>query len=454
MPYFQSVEKLSVLVIPGHPRIFRLCFGCASGVSMRAKLNQRTVSALQPSGAPYDVRDTSIAGFLLRVQPKSQKSPDGRRAWFYQYRTRQGDQTRIKLGDFPGLSAEAARAMALEHATDAGKGVDLVARKRAERAEGERAKHRTLAAFLDNRYEPWAKAHLKSAAFQISRLRSDFAAWLERPMGDLNTFAIEGMRQRWRKAGMQPRSINRDVQRLQSVLSRAVEWGVLIKHPLAGLKPLKADKTGRVRFLTAEEEAALREALRTREEGLRQARIRFNAWRVARGKKPLPEREGDYLDHLRPLVIVSLNTGLRRGELLGLTWGSVNFSGRMLTVTAATAKSGHTRRVPLNAEALEVLTAWHQRQGKPKADALVFRGHDGERMKRIDTSWESLMKAAKLKNFRLHDCRHHFASKLVQAGVDLYTVKELLGHSEIAMTERYSHLAPDNLRAAVERVAG
>jgi len=64
------------------------------------------------------------------------------------------------------------------------------------------------------------------------------------------------------------------------------------------------------------------------------------------------------------------------------------------------------------------------------------------------------MKAAKLKNFRLHDCRHHFASKLVQAGVDLYTVKELLGHSEIAMTERYSHLKPENLRAAVERLAG
>jgi site-specific recombinase XerD len=131
----------------------------------------------------------------------------------------------------------------------------------------------------------------------------------------------------------------------------------------------------------------------------------------------------------------------------------VNFSGKILTVTGATAKSGHTRRVPLNREALEVLTAWHARQGKPKSDAFVFPGHDGERMTRIDTSWESLMKAAKLKNFRLHDCRHHFASKLVQAGVDLYTVKELLGHSEIAMTERYSHLKPESLRAAVERIA-
>jgi len=208
-----------------------------------------------------------------------------------------------------------------------------------------------------------------------------------------------------------------------------------------------------VRFLTAEEEAALREALEKREDKLREARQRFNAWRAARGKKLLPEREGDYLDHLRPLVMLALNTGLRRGELLGLTWGAVNFSGKLLTVTAATAKSGHTRRIPLNREALEVLTAWHERFGKPKVDALVFPGDDGARMKRIDTSWESLMQLAKLKDFRLHDCRHTFASRLVQAGVDLYTVKELLGHSEIAMTERYSHLAPDTLRAAVEKVA-
>jgi integrase len=134
------------------------------------------------------------------------------------------------------------------------------------------------------------------------------------------TFAVEGMRQRWKNGGMQPRSINRDVQRLQSVLSKAVEWGILGNHPLAGLKPLKADKTGRVRFLTADEEGALRKALENRENGLRQARIRFNAWRVARGKRLLPEREDDYLDHLRPLVIVALNTGLRHGELLGLTW--------------------------------------------------------------------------------------------------------------------------------------
>jgi integrase len=413
---------------------------------MRAKLNSRTVTALESTERPYDVRDVSLSGFLLRVQPS------GRKSWFYQYRTTDGRQTRLKLGDFPALSADGARSIALERAADVVKGVDLVGRKRAAREEGARARQRTLRAFLDGRYEPWAKAHLKSADFQLARLRSDFAEWLDRPMSDLNAFAVEGMRQRWKKDGMQPRSINRDIQRIQSVLSRAVEWRVLDRHPLAGLKPLKADKTGRVRFLHPDEEVALRNALRAREERLRQARASFNTWRTARGKKPLPERAGDYLDHLRPLVLLALNTGLRRGELLGLTWGCVDLVAKLLTVTAATAKSGHTRRVPLNEEALTLLTAWRDRHAEPEVTALVFPGLGGKRMTRIDTAWEALTTSAGLHDFRLHDCRHHFASRLVQAGVDLYTVKELLGHSEIAMTERYSHLAPDTLRAAVDRL--
>lgn len=414
---------------------------------MQAKLTKRAIDSLAAQHRPYDVRDTELRGFLVRVEP------GGTRSFYFDYRLR-GKRNRFKLGVYGNLSPDGARALAQAVAGDVARGVDPQARRKAERDQAERERHSTLRAFLDGRYEPWARAHLKSAEFQLARLRSDFADQLDEPLQAFNPFLVEGLRQRWKKAGMLPRSINRDIQRLQSVLARAVDWGVLDQHPLKGLKPMKADKTGRVRFLTAQEEAALRKALADREERLRQARIRFNTWRVARGKKPLPEREGDLLDHLRPLVIVALNTGLRRGELLGLTWGNVNFSARLLTVTAATAKSGHTRRVPLNSEALATLTAWHERRGRPKYESLVFPGPDGERMKRIDTAWGALMKSAGLKNFRLHDCRHHFASKLVQAGVDLYTVKELLGHSEIAMTERYSHLAPDNLRAAVEKAAG
>ena len=281
---------------------------------MLADLTKRVVAALGAKEKPYEVRDRDIRDFLVRVEPGGTKS------FYLVYRLvggRKGKRKRYRIGTFPNLSPDGARLIARRIAGDVANGIDVQARKVEQRERAHKDRLSTLRAFLDDRYEPWAKAHLKSADFQLARLRSDFAGWLDRPMSELSVFAVEGLRQQWKKGGMQPRSINRDVQRLQSVLSRAVEWVILARHPLAGLKPLKADKTGRVRFLTAQEETALREALETREEGLRQARVRFNTWRIARGKRPLPEREGDYLDHLRPLVLVALNTGLRRASCSG-----------------------------------------------------------------------------------------------------------------------------------------
>ena len=79
----------------------------------------------------------------------------------------------------------------------------------------------------------------------------------------------------------------------------------------------------------------------------------------------------------------------------------------------------------------------------------------GDALTTVKTGWRALMKAATITKFRLHDCRHHFASKLVMAGVDLVTVSRLLGHSDVRMTMRLSHLAPEHNAAAVERlVAG
>ena len=168
------------------------------------------------------------------------------------------------------------------------------------------------------------------------------------------------------------------MQRLQGVLSKAVEWKVHERHPFAGLKPLKVDRTGRVRYLSEEEEARLREALLEREESLRPARIRFNAWRTVRGRPMLPLRTSEYIDHLQPVVLLALNTGLRRSELFHLRWKDVDLTGQWLCGDGATAKDGQTRPVPRNTEALTTLEGW--RKQTSDVEPRVFPGVGGQRL--------------------------------------------------------------------------
>lgn len=126
----------------------------------------------------------------------------------------------------------------------------------------------------------------------------------------------------------------------------------------------------------------------------------------------------------------------------------MNLKRRVLTITGTTAKSKRTRHIPLNKEATAVLTLW-QMQSEEEG-GLLFRNADGNRFDRVNSSWRRLLKDAQVTGFRWHDMRHHFASRLVMGGVDLNTVRELLGHSEYEMTLRYAHLAPEHKMKAVE----
>ena len=147
------------------------------------------------------------------------------------------------------------------------------------------------------------------------------------------------------------------------------------------------------------------------------------------------------------MVLLLINTGMRRGEMFNLRWQDVDFVNKRITVIGNTSKTGQTRYIPLNEEAFNVLSIW-QRQTK-RYSGLVFVGKNGKRFTNIDKAWKVLLRDAKINDFRLHDLRHHFASRLVSAGVDLNSVRELLGHSDIKMTLRYDHLAPAHLSDAV-----
>ena len=174
---------------------------------------------------------------------------------------------------------------------------------------------------------------------------------------------------------------------------------------------------------------------------MRAARVSANEWRRARKQAPLPLL--DFGDHLTPAVLVSMNTGLRLGELVSLRWSSIDFKGAQLTVEGSTAKSQQTRHVPLNSEALDALKRWKKQNSDPERVFPVAR---------FKKAWTALLERAHITRFRWHDLRHHFASRLVQKGVALNTTRELLGHGSLAMTLRYAHLAPDQKTDAVAKL--
>jgi len=145
------------------------------------------------------------------------------------------------------------------------------------------------------------------------------------------------------------------------------------------------------------------------------------------------------------MVLVSLNTGMRRGELTSITWDDVDLRRKVVTIRGGYSKAGRARHIQLNSEAVEVLKRYRKQH---TGEGRIFAVHS------VKKAWGELLTKAKISGFRWHDLRHSFASRLVMKGVDLNTVRELLGHSDLTMTLRYAHLAPEHKAAAVEKLIG
>lgn len=417
---------------------------------MKAHITASQIKSLQPSGKPYEVVDDEIKGFLARVQPT------GTISYYFSYRSKDGARKRTRLGKHPGTTASAARKAAEKLNATVVQGGDPQLDKKQARAQREqanaakeRAKHETLEGFIKLKYAPWALSHQKRGNETIQLLESNFRQFYGKKLSDITGWDIQKWRTERGKKNLKPSTINRRVTTLKALMNKAVEWDVIPINPLNKIKPIKIDRNSRVRYLSAEEELSLRQAMDDRESDIRKGRMSGNAWREVRGYRTLPPLDAAFADYLKPMVILALNTGLRRGELFNLSWKDIDLEKKQLTVEGTTAKSGQTRHIPLNQEAWEVLAGWQ----KQSDGALVFPSPvTGERFDNIKRSWESLRERAGLEDFVFHDLRHTFASKLAAAREDLYVIKELLGHSTIQMTEKYAHLSPERKVSAVEKL--
>jgi integrase len=156
--------------------------------------------------------------------------------------------------------------------------------------------------------------------------------------------------------------------------------------------------------------------------------------------------------HLRPIVICALNTGMRKGEILGLKWDDVDLVHGFILLQIT--KNGERREPPINHTLMAILQDLFRGTGeRPRRIDIPYVFYDTRtdgRYNNIQKSFNTAMKRAGIKDFRFHDLRHTFASHLVMAGVDITTVKDLLGHKTLTMTLRYAHLAPSHKAKAVD----
>lgn len=413
-------------------------------------LNRDFVRALQPTGAPQEFTDRTLAGFSIRV------TPAGAISYALRYRKPDGSFARKKIGNYPELSPADAREIVkreLQTTDRKGDSAAVVAERR-ERREREAKRSTSLPTvrqFLNDHYEDWLKAHRKGGAELAKLIRNHFGRILDKPLDAVTAWDLQQWKLLCHRKGNVESTIARKLTTLQGLYTVAIEQAQLLSvNPVQQvMRTTDSVADVVVRYLDDDERTRLYAALLDREQEHRDKRERSNVDRRARKLFALPSlRNAAFTDHLRPAVILSLNTGLRRGELLALRWSDIQLDGPapMITVQRGNAKTNKARRVPLNAEALETLKAW-----RPLAhpEYLFTNQITGKPSVEYDAPWRLLLKRAEITNFRWHDMRHDFASRLVMAGVDLNRVRELLGHMDLKMTLRYAHLAPKHLADAV-----
>jgi len=387
---------------------------------------------------------------LLGGQPSGTKT--------YYVEIKRGD--REKIGDGSAYTLAKARKKAKSILGKEADGQD----HRASRRHKQVLKATTLGKYIDGPFKDYAEANIASHKDMMARVKKRFGFLLSKPMTELTELDMA----RWRKnrTGVTLETQRRELSYLKSVLNHAVKAKAIPGHQLTHYRvkgTLKeGDNAAKVRYLTETEEKRLRGALATREADIRKARTSANKHRAERGKVLMPEiGPKEYADHIKPIVLLALNTGLRRGDLFGLKWEHVDLGQRQ--IRKVIEKTSHARRkaglspepavLPLSAEAHAILTQC-EKQRNPESEYVFPSPRTGGRLGDIKKGFEAVISAAKVEGFRFHDLRHTFASRLVMAGVDINTVRELMTHSDIKMTLVYAHLSPDHKAAALEKAFG
>jgi integrase len=326
------------------------------------------------------------------------------RVWWIRYA---GPDGKIRFESSRSSSFKGAQALLIERKKAVMEGSDSISVKQVANYSFQE---------LAGHYLTWAERQRSfhtSKKFVIPQLHDFFA---QTPLKGFTTRMVEAYQTKLLAEKKSAATANRHLATLKHMFTKAVEWDMVDEETAKRVRrvQLLPEHNQRLRYLSGEECQAL-----------------INACSA----------------HLKPIIITALHTGMRKEEILSLEWErhvDLMHGFLLLDVT----KNGERREIPINQTLRKTLQALTRRVDSPH----VFADGKGKRFQDVKKAFHSACRRAGIHDFRFHDLRHTFASHLVMAGVDLPTLKELLGHKNLTMTLRYAHLAPSHKVNALSRL--
>lgn len=332
----------------------------------------------------------------------SRKTKQGKDRWYIDYRNEEGKRIQKVIKS----------AQSRENAVIALQQTVLNVFSREHNISNQKKKIK-FADFADKYLENYAKVNKKSWKTDEFYLKSIKGFFQNSYLYGITSQDLEKYKAFRLRQGVQPSTVNRCLAILRKMFNLAIDWGYLQATPLKGIKFFSEKDNLKERILTQNEEIRLIDAS---------------------------------CEHLKSILIAALNTGMRRGEILNLKWSQIDFKARMIRIERT--KSGNMRFIPINSPILHELINLKSRRNR---NEYVFINPDTRKpFQSVKTAFIAACRRANIHGLRFHDLRHTFASRLVEKGVDIITVKELLGHSTVKITERYTHTQNEQKKKAVD----
>lgn len=372
------------------------------------KFTQKQIDALPPQSkdspsAMIEYSDIEAVGLKLAV------SKSGHKFYWQRYRYR-GTKKMVKLGEYPSLTLNQARQMVNDNKNLLARDLDPAEERNRRRSVP------TLSEFAEQTYLPNARMHKRSWRDDESKIRRDIGELLGCiPMNEVSTPDVMHLHSTIATRAS-PATANRYLALISGIFSLAINCDIVTRNPAKGVKKLKEAEPRR-RSLSGDELGRFILAL---------------------------DESGKITSCALKMLLL---TGMRRMELFSLKWSEVDIEAG--SVRLLHTKNGRSRTVVLNSLALELMKKILS-EASPNC-LWVFPARNGGHIKDARKALWKAMKLANISDLHPHDLRRSFASLLVNANVDIYQIKDLLGHSSVSVTQKaYAHLQQNTLRSASE----